>query len=341
MPNRKSGGRRTADGGPKRRPFETGELRRLFTSPLYAGFAGAGERHKPGRLTLRDARFYAPLIAAYSGMRLEEICQLRRADIDHSDGVPCMFVHPGAGRVVKNASARRAVPIHPVLIEAGLLDHRARTAGSGEDLLFPELGFTRDGKPSPLAPEERYGDAISAWFGRHCAQIGLDDPALVFHSFRHGFIERLFNTHGIEEAKVKAVVGHANAGESHGSHFRGYAARVRAADNRAHRSEAPEHGTRAAPRPQAQRPRRRSNPFRGSGPEDPRAVRSPATGAHRPGGRMAAARCLQITAGRFSVTQHRPVAAPAAPRALADRVCARTHRAGNTPKFTGPRPDRG
>ena len=207
----------------KRRAFTDDELRQLFTSPVYAGFANATARFKPGARMLRDARFYVPLIAAYSGMRLEEICQLRCADIEVCEGMACMIVRPGEGRRIKTASARRAVPIHPVLLDAGLLGHRDRMSGDASGLLFPELGFTRDGEPSPLDPKERYGDAISTWFGHYCARVGLSDPALVFHSFRHGFIQRLFNTAGVEEAKVKAVVGHANEGESHESYFRGYA----------------------------------------------------------------------------------------------------------------------
>jgi len=46
-------------------------------------------------------------------------------------------------------------------------------------------------------------------------------PALVFHSCRQGFIERLVNTHGFDEAKVKPVADHANAGTCPQSHFQG------------------------------------------------------------------------------------------------------------------------
>ena len=222
-PKKGAAGRRAADSGQTRRPFTDDELRRFFSSPVYAGFAHAKARFKPGRRMLRDARFYVPLIAAYSGMRLEEICQLRSEDIGVAEDVPCMFVRAGDGRRIKTANAHRAVPIHPVLVDAGLLEHRDRMAGDASGLLFPELGFTRDGQPSPLGPRERHGDAISTWFGHYCTRIGLSDPALVFHSFRHGFIQRLFNTAGVEEAKVKAIVGHANEGESHESYFRGYA----------------------------------------------------------------------------------------------------------------------
>jgi integrase len=137
---------------------------------------------------LRDERFYVPLIAAYSGMRLEEICQPRSEDTGVAEDVPCIFVRAGEGRRIKTANAHRAVPIHPVLVDAGLLEHRDRMAGDASGLLFSELGFTRDGQPSPLDPRERHGGAISTWFGHYCTRVGLSDLALVFHSFRHGFI---------------------------------------------------------------------------------------------------------------------------------------------------------
>ena len=57
-------------------------------------------------------------------------------------------------------------------------------------------------------------------------RIGTVDPARVVHSCQPGVIERLFNTHGVEEAKVKPVAGHANAGKRHECYYRGYAPRM-------------------------------------------------------------------------------------------------------------------
>src|SRR5690606_3029615 len=55
------------------RPFEPDELKRIFFSDEYLG-----------RITSRKrtpSRFWVPLIAAFTGARLNEICQLHVADI--------------------------------------------------------------------------------------------------------------------------------------------------------------------------------------------------------------------------------------------------------------------
>lgn len=67
-----------------------------------------------------SSRFWAPLIALYSGMRLEEICQLHLSDIVKMDGVLCFSINEesgGSGYVkhVKSSAGIRKVPVHPHL----------------------------------------------------------------------------------------------------------------------------------------------------------------------------------------------------------------------------------
>ena len=59
-------------------------------------------------------RTWTILIAMFSGMRLNEICQLFLDDIVQTDGIP-YFKLPGSHPTqrVKNAYSKRAVPIHP------------------------------------------------------------------------------------------------------------------------------------------------------------------------------------------------------------------------------------
>jgi hypothetical protein len=44
-------------------------------------------RAEPGSLIIRDERFWLPLIAVFSGMRQEEICQLHVEDVRQADGI--------------------------------------------------------------------------------------------------------------------------------------------------------------------------------------------------------------------------------------------------------------
>ena len=70
------------------------------------------------------------------------------------------------------------MPVHPVLLAAGFEGYVQGLRQGGERHLFPDL-----------APD-RYGNrtaAFSKWMARFLDRLGLSDPALVFHSFRHGF----------------------------------------------------------------------------------------------------------------------------------------------------------
>lgn len=63
-----------------------------------------------------SSRFWAPLIALYSGMRLEEICPLHLSDIIKEDGVLCFSINEergGSGDVkhVKSSAGIRKVPV--------------------------------------------------------------------------------------------------------------------------------------------------------------------------------------------------------------------------------------
>ena len=77
-------------------------------------------------------RRWVPWIAAYTGCRVGEIGQLRRKDFMEEGGVPFFRVTPEAGSV--KTGTYRDVPIHPHLVELGLLAY-AEKARNG--VLFP------------------------------------------------------------------------------------------------------------------------------------------------------------------------------------------------------------
>lgn len=77
----------------KRLPFDRDQLHAIFNAPLYRGCVD-GERsyNKVGNPRPRNARFWVPLIALFTGARLGEICQLDTTDIRTVDGVDCIVV---------------------------------------------------------------------------------------------------------------------------------------------------------------------------------------------------------------------------------------------------------
>jgi hypothetical protein len=57
------------------------ELQALFSTPAWRGCKSAWHRSVPGLLLVRDDKFWIPLIAVFSGLRQEEICQLHVEDV--------------------------------------------------------------------------------------------------------------------------------------------------------------------------------------------------------------------------------------------------------------------
>jgi integrase len=169
------------------------ELRERFTIEDLAKLFDPAKLRRNMRETYM---FWLPWMGLYTGARLEELCQLHLDDIRQVNGLWCFDHNENAEKRLKNLASRRVVPIHPRLVEHGLLDHVEMLRGRGEKRLFPELDHRRDG----------YGQTASKWFGRYRKRLGVDKP---FHSFRHTFIDELHQL-GVDHKKIAALVGHAD-----------------------------------------------------------------------------------------------------------------------------------
>jgi integrase len=143
-------------------------------------------------------RFWLPAIAVYSGMRLEEIAQLRPVDVREVGGILCFDINADGGKRLKTASSARLVPVHPRLIEIGLAEMIAGCSSAAT--LWPDLSRGADGF---------YSSPFSKWFGRFKRAAGIVDARVTFHSFRHTFVNALKQA-GVEELVIRELVGHAN-----------------------------------------------------------------------------------------------------------------------------------
>lgn len=85
-----------------RASFSPEALQKLFSSPVYSGCKSAKRRSDPGELVIRDGKFWIPLIAVFSGMRLGEIVQLLVADIKTENGVSYFDVSRTRGKAINN-----------------------------------------------------------------------------------------------------------------------------------------------------------------------------------------------------------------------------------------------
>lgn len=159
-------------------------------------------------------KFWVPALAAFTGARAEELCQLRTEDVIEVDSIACLNLtrFDPTGRAVadkrfKNKGSERFVPLHDEVIAAGFLAFVETCAPDGR--LFPAL------KPSTKG---NYSHNFSKWFGRFMDRMGYSDPSLVFHSFRHGFRDACRDA-DIPEETAHALGGWAavNQGQRYGN----------------------------------------------------------------------------------------------------------------------------
>ncbi len=122
----------------KRPPFSKEQLQTLFACPIYTGCKGQQPRYRmeEGKLIIKDYKYWIPLVGVYTGMRLNEICQLLVEDVQCIDGIWAINLDDSNQKQLKNASSRRKMPIHTKLIELGFLEY-VEEQGAGR--LFKSL----------------------------------------------------------------------------------------------------------------------------------------------------------------------------------------------------------
>lgn len=124
-------------------------------------------------------QFWAAKIALYNGLRSNEIAQLHTADIyiDTETLIPVISVNDSGDKKVKTERSRRIVPVHPKLIELGLLSFVA-TVETVHLWPFPK---GRDG----------HNKKLSRWYGQIRHQHGITERYKDFHALRHTFCNKL------------------------------------------------------------------------------------------------------------------------------------------------------
>lgn len=182
------------------------EMKTLFETALFTG-SHHHFRHRPGDKPHKDAFYWAPLIMAHQGMRLEEVCQLHVEDIECIDDVWCILVQKGDQRSLKTRAAARVIPIHSTLIRLGLLDRWRKLRSRGEKRLFPEL--TRD------KSHQRFGTAITKKWTEYRKNLGIYQFRKDGHSLRHSFDTLLINA-DVPTVRVAEIMGHKREGETEG-----------------------------------------------------------------------------------------------------------------------------
>lgn len=187
----------------KRWPFATDDLKAIFSAPIYTGCKDdAYGYNTTGPHIIRRGRFWVPLVSLFSGMRLNEICQLSLDDFVKEDGVDAILIRESEdddAKRVKTEAGVRFVPVHPELRKIGLLSYveERRRKSAATAPAFPDL---------PVGSTGYRSDPFSKYFAKFLDHVGVKHPKKVFHSFRHSYRDAMRDADFSRE-KVRALGG--------------------------------------------------------------------------------------------------------------------------------------
>ncbi len=160
-------------------------------------------------------KHWIPIIALYSGSRINEICQLNVDDVIYDKLTKIWYFNieteDDDEKSLKTDNSHRQVPIHKNLIKIGFLNYLESQKRKKEIKLFSELTHTREG----------WSKKVKRWFNGDGKNIGYIEQSGVskfvskkhttksFHSLRSTFINcgKQLNLH---EGIMQELVGHAN-----------------------------------------------------------------------------------------------------------------------------------
>jgi integrase len=185
--------------------FEEDELRRIFDPEMIMQ-------------AKRPTQFWGPLLALYTGARLNDLACLDMADFVTEKGIPCISIRfvprakPGtiqhknprrSAKQTKTPVSRRHVPLHPDLWEIGLQDYIDDMKNIGATRLFPTLPSDTKGK------RER---RMSHDGNEYLKKVEVHIPRIkVMHSFRDT-VSDMLGLSDMDEFTADQWTGHATQG---------------------------------------------------------------------------------------------------------------------------------
>jgi integrase len=191
----------------ERNRFNDEDIQALFHSKEYTH-----DKHR------NPWNFWLPLLALYTGARLEELCQLLVDDLQAEGGIWIIKIqdNPEKGKRLKTASALRSIPLHPFLVDdlnfPGFVD---KVKSEGHEWLWHQLKKI----------SYRLGHAPGRWFSAYRKRCGITDPKKTFHSFRHTLSD-ILKQQLVEESLIDQLTGHQLKGETMGRYGKPYTTKI-------------------------------------------------------------------------------------------------------------------
>ena len=183
-----------------RQPFTADELRKIFKPETYLKWTiHFSHPYRKNRVSNQLPYYWIFLLGIFSGMRTNEMCQLRLIDIKKQNNIWFIFIEDSEETKVKTENAIRKVPVHPQLIDLGFVDYVTTQKKSKRGRLFWELSEDRDGFASHVSRHynQRFLPTVGVW----------KKYTKVLYCTRHTFINKLYSEK-VDENVIKTLVGH-------------------------------------------------------------------------------------------------------------------------------------
>lgn len=161
--------------------------------------------------------YWSVMLGIYTGARVNEVSQIELANIKQDGDLWVLTITDmGKDQRLKNQASIRTIPLHPKLIELGLVEQIEKLKSQNFDRLFPNLKYSANG----------YGNAITQAFSRvlKSADIKAVSGKKGFHSFRKT-INHKMQTAGIAPDMRAQFLGHDLDDEHYQAYSRKYTAK--------------------------------------------------------------------------------------------------------------------
>ena len=138
-------------------------------------------------------------LGIFSGMRTNEMCQLRCSDVRKVKSIWMIHVEDSEETNVKSDAGLRKVPVHPQLIKLRFIEYIAKQKRKKKERIFWELTKSRDGYIKQISRHynERVLPSLGIW----------KKNQKVLYCTRHTFINKLYSEK-VDENVIKTLVGH-------------------------------------------------------------------------------------------------------------------------------------
>ena len=180
-------------------PFDNEDLEIIFSSSFYT-------TKLENNMKTKIEKVFAPIVALYSGLRLNELASLCIKDIQEENGIYYFDINNERDKSIKNKQSFRKTPIHDKIIEAGFLDYVSSLADDQELRIWGNLSKKIKNKQTG---EGTYSSKISSWFSRLKINLGFTTRKKCFHSFRHNVLNDL-KQQRVSTEEIAQIAGHSN-----------------------------------------------------------------------------------------------------------------------------------